>query len=692
MQPKKIVTMAIASVFTLGVMVFADGVAHGADAAAGAHDAASEAGGAPTQADDYAVHVSESARAQAANLLRSELGARLSASGRNALRLISAPPRAAMLGGPGPVRAEENGLAPGAVRVNDPSQDAFADRDITTQSETAVAAYTTDQGSTVLVAFNDSGEYLTTHCFMGYSRSTNGGARFTDMGVVPPSPTETNIGDPGLVVDRQGRFYSSCVAFDYTLPGPFQYRIAIQKSTDGGMTWGHPVYAPPFTPGSFTDKDFIAVDTSDRPTSGNVYVTWTDFASTGGNQLPIVFSRSVDTGAHFSAPIQISAVGTFNQGSEPVVGADGTIYVAWNQDRGQGPYGPQNIVVARSTDGGLSFGAPVIAAAAIPIGFGSGQLAGNFRSNSFPRIDVNPANGEVYVVFASNPPGPDPGDVLFVRSVDRGATWSAPVRVNDDHGDADQWFPDLAVNRDGDIRVFWYDRRGHGDRPGDVLMDVYGASSRDGGRSFGVNQRIRSAGPSQANGMIPAVGYDPLVESTYMGDYNDLKVDTTPTGPGSGFYSAWGDFSRIVTTNGGTRADQDVVFARQTVAAQDADAPSSLENEVRGGGDVFTTSATAPSPTGTATGTPLTLAAWAAPNPSTREVALRYSVPMASDRVRLTIYDLAGREVARPVDESKAAGAYEARWDARRARAAPQIYLYRLEALGHTITGRFTLR
>src|SRR5213592_900613 len=63
--------------------------------------------------------------------------------------------------------------------VNDPSLDTTGQD---TQSETSTIAF----GSTVLVSYNDSGSYaLSPNQFTGWSRSTNGGASFTDMGPLP---------------------------------------------------------------------------------------------------------------------------------------------------------------------------------------------------------------------------------------------------------------------------------------------------------------------------------------------------------------------------------------------------------------------------------------------------------------------------------------------------------------------------
>ena len=114
-----------------------------------------------------------------------------------------------------------------------------------------------------------------------------------------------------------------------------------------------------------------------------------------------MFSRSTNGGASFSSPIQISGGGTFNQGSEPVVGPSGEIYVAWLQFAGPGGTG---IVVAKSINGGLSFGPPVFVAPVLPSGFASGEMTGNFRVNSFPRMDVDPRNGNVCLTYGGRSP------------------------------------------------------------------------------------------------------------------------------------------------------------------------------------------------------------------------------------------------------------------------------------------------
>jgi hypothetical protein len=292
------------------------------------------------------------------------------------------------------------------------------------------------------------------------------------------------------------------------------------------------------------------VDTTRAASAGNLYLTWTNIGPFGFPQ--IASSRSTDGGTSFSPPVLISDPSEAAQGSEAAIGPGGVIYVAWWRIFGAFPA----IMVARSTDYGQTFSHPMVAAPIVPIGFYSGNMNGNFRTNSFPRIDVNPVNGNVYIVYASNPQNsPDGADVYVIRSTNRGATWSSPQRVNDDSTQNDQFFPAVAVNGLGTAKVIWYDRRNSSANLG---IDVYAATllENSGSLQIGTNERVTTVNSP------PAVGYDPLFGDTYMGDYIDMTPPITSTGRGTDFLAAWGDTRRVVVTPGGRRHDQDVLFRR----------------------------------------------------------------------------------------------------------------------------------
>ena len=65
------------------------------------------------------------------------------------------------------------------------------------------------------------------------------------------------------------------------------------------------------------------------------------------------------------------------------------------------------------------------------------------------------------------------------------------------------------------------------------------------------------------------------------------------------------------------------------------------------------------------------------PNPFNPQTTIKYDLPKAN-RVLLIIYNLRGKEVARPVDGVQSAGIHNVMWDA--SNVSSGIYFYRLQA------------
>jgi len=440
----------------------------------------------------------------------------------------------------------------GNVPVNDPSLDLTA-RD--TQSETTIVLFPTG----VCVGYNDSGSFVPPGTppgdkFTGFSRSTDGGASFTDKGTLPTS-VGGDAGDPVLARDNvTGKIYFSTLRFSGS-------GIQVFRSDDDCDTFGPPVNAAPGKTG-FQDKEWITVDNFSGPGQGNVYHVARDFGPGNG----IFFFRSTDGGNTFSpnGGTLIASGSPVNvQGAFVTVGPDHAVYVFWFHQTT-----PQRILMRKSTDQGLTFGPPItlatLATTATNGGLGlTGRRDGTatfnpFRNNAFPHAAVNSDNGNIYVVFNDNPAGIDKGDVFFTQSTDGGQTWSARVRVNDDATTSDNWQPTVAVTPDGKhVGVFFYDRRL--DAANNNLIDYFGRIGDISGAivTFEPNFRITD------ESFPPEFGRDPVVNAVYMGDYDTAVADN------SNFYVTWGD-NRLPNPNVPTRVRQaDVRFARIALQAQE---------------------------------------------------------------------------------------------------------------------------
>ena len=432
---------------------------------------------------------------------------------RGAAASQAAPPAAQLLG-------LSLGPHPGAnIRVNDPAEDLpFGNR--TTQSAPSIAV----NRDIVVVGFNDS---TLAPNYSGFAVSKNHGRVFKDKGNL----VGQEFGDAVIATDGAGNFYYASLSTD----AAGNSSVGVSKSTDKGNSFNTPVNASTTAnaPGSFQDKEWLTVDNSDSGTDGNLYLVWTKF----GPGTQILFARSTNSGSTFSAPLALSGVGNV-QGAMPGVGPDGAVYVTW-LDRGA-----SQIHIRKSIDAGVTFTNPVNGGGPVqPILQIPGTLKGNIRANSFPSIAVDPEEGAVYIVYAARV-GADRANVFLVTSKDGGKTWSAPVRVNDDSTNTDQWMPSVAVtDDDGVVGVMFYDRRN--DPVNNLSIDVYIAISTDGGISFRPNQRITTTS------FPPVVNFDPVIAFNYMGDYNQMVANDQR------FYMVWGDNRDMV----GARNDPNVYFA-----------------------------------------------------------------------------------------------------------------------------------
>ncbi|MDP9367255.1 MAG: glycoside hydrolase [Chloroflexota bacterium] len=347
---------------------------------------------------------------------------------------------------------------------------------------------------------------------VGVFFSDDGGRSWSERGILPGLEAFAITSDPVVAFGPDGEVYVAVIAVTEIEPeekvtdllaeaiapdtranggwGVFTYR-----SNDGGETFAAPVKVDI---GSFDDKEWLAVDVSNGPHRGNVYVVWQDNCVTS-------FSRSTDGGRTFSPR---KALLTACAGAQVAVGPDGTIYVLGPTYTPHPDVATYRLTVSR--DGGRTFDEPraVIQVAVMP-----GQLNGGFRAAALPGLAVAPDTGDLVVVWNDDRNGNV--NIWLSRSTDGGASFSEPIHVND-IARGDQFQPSLAIAAGGTVVVSWFDRRAD---PENRLADVYIARSTDGGRRFGPAVRVSTQqfDPSLAAPPAPS-------GNLFFGDYQGLAI------------------------------------------------------------------------------------------------------------------------------------------------------------------------
>ena len=357
----------------------------------------------------------------------------------------------------------------------------------------------------------------------GYA-SLDGGASWT--GVDLPLPPAKGNGvvfgsDPSLAFDTLGNlFYSYIDVYLGHGNGINGTALTVAKSTDGGVTYpASTVFSFANGADHFNDKPMIAADTSaSSPYKDNLYVAW-DAASGGSSSGGVRLARSTDHGASFTVirvddpngPGRVIA-------AQPFTGPNGEVYVAWND------FAANTIALARSLDGGATFGTPVVVAAK-SLAFEIALPAISVRAALiYPSCDADrsagPHRGRLYCSWTDLAPNSTNTDIFLAYSDDRGATWSLRRSVTDALTKVDRFYQWLSVDAaTGEANLSFYDTRN--DTTGHRFMtDVYFSRTTDG-VAFSPNVRVTTASSNEhdCGGTFPctAINY-----GNQYGDYEGL--------------------------------------------------------------------------------------------------------------------------------------------------------------------------
>jgi hypothetical protein len=194
---------------------------------------------------------------------------------------------------------------------------------------------------------------------------------------------------------------------------------------------------------------------------GAVHAAWTEYDGA------LWVSRSSDGGRNFSSPRRVADERSAHPARAPslALAPQGVVYLAWTVGEDPGA----DIRVARSADGGISFGRPQV-------------VAPSRNYSDAPKLAVDRA-GVLHLVYAETAGGPfERSHIRYTRSTDGGRTFepardiSTPLPASA----VSAAFPSLGVDMAGNVCALWELYPQLGQPPRGLALAV----SRDGGRSF----------------------------------------------------------------------------------------------------------------------------------------------------------------------------------------------------------------
>ena len=327
---------------------------------------------------------------------------------------------------------------------------------------------------------------------------------------------------------------------DYQWGAGIKGDVGFSRSTDGGATFSLPMrinLAGDYLTGNNSDdgQPDIAVSGS------SIYVVWLDSSQ---SQPHIYFKRSVDSGSTFTGEIDVFGTGTSNDAYPHVAASGSNVYITWAGKNSEG------ILAAMSTNGGTSFGSPVLVNASssafmpahpdialdstyVYVAWDTNEAPwgkdGVFMSRSSlgslsfsPALDVSQSlsSAEEWPCIAADSNGvymawndyrnsapnfdwtgqaTDDSDIYFAQSTNQGSSFSAPARANDDPlgNDNQQESPTICPDTAGNAFIAWADER-NGD------YDVYFTHHTSTG--FSTNGRVNEFSATASDQKQPSIG------------------------------------------------------------------------------------------------------------------------------------------------------------------------------------------
>ncbi len=279
--------------------------------------------------------------------------------------------------------------------------------------------------------------------------------------------------------------------------------VKFTKSLDRGATWSAPIVVAAGGQPNFSDKPILAISADGR----YVYI-----AFNASDSWVVVSS---DYGASFSAPRKISNDTRYWFHSAGAVASNGDVYFAAT-DYSQDYTGAANVNVQRSTDFGASWSSVYVDTGqqAPDCSWSPGCYLGFFGPSAGLAVD---ASGRILVAYTAGlTAGAAPR--LFVRSSsDRGSTWGARTELGSTGAGVIHAFPNVAAGPGSDdFRVSWQD-----DRNGShAAFNTWYRRTTNTGSSWGAPVRLSNLGTGASYKSVNGYSFP-------YGDYFEMAVDAS---------------------------------------------------------------------------------------------------------------------------------------------------------------------
>jgi hypothetical protein len=208
------------------------------------------------------------------------------------------------------------------------------------------------------------------------------------------------------------------------------------------------------------DKQWITIDTNPgSPHYGRVYAMWTLFV----RNPSVIFASFADArpdGTHsdWSTPqvLPTTSGKRWDSYMLPHVAPDGTVWTTTTNNPQQQGFSRANINLVWSKDGGESWQGPLPVAQNISVPTYQNTTFREGIVNTFA-VGTSKIDNPLYVSYEDGSSGLS--NVYLIASYDGGATWTAPILVNDNASPTEALQPNLEVAPNGVVAVTFYDRR-----------------------------------------------------------------------------------------------------------------------------------------------------------------------------------------------------------------------------------------